>query len=445
MPLTTSESLILVRANRTSLLSTLRGAWSRSPGAWLDAANPYTPRGARKLSNDIDQNTIDFLGAREYLASAAFVHCGDGWAYLGRALEAMQRGDDEVAIHLAYYSSLRAALGLLAAEGIAVMNGDHFVVDSTGACLPVPPIRPRRKSRPPQKRGTHQMVWLALEHWARTPNAAAAVGDVVQAAGLSLNQWLGSLPFGTSAPLAADWMTTWGVDLRRLSGDRTLRNTSSYEPTRIAPELRPALDETLTFVTDLWEIMEPYPLNTFEALDWHLVHAALDASASSSGVSTATAWRGVASSHMASLGLVNPALATLLGSDPASSEPAILRHARASSNSGSSRGMESVSRAALLLRVATGAVTHLASDSGGTGSTSSFWWRTVIADRGIWSGSAPAPTAGDLWADIRDAIASARSFRDSGPPVVEQYLDREAATAWTLGGAERVLAWSLVA
>ena len=108
-------------ASSTAIEDTLRGMrlrfrrWDR----WLTARHPYTNVVAALDSNS---STIDGGKIAEYIAASIPLHVADGWTFLARAFESIRSGDRNTAVHLAYYAELRAAMSLLASEGVGVFN-----------------------------------------------------------------------------------------------------------------------------------------------------------------------------------------------------------------------------------------------------------------------------------------------------------------------------------
>lgn len=100
----------------------------------LDRAPPATPERKRNLA--------------QYIAASAVLHANDGWSYLGRAISCLMVGDAHRALHLAYYAELRAAISLLAGEGIGIFNQKHYVVNAAHSTLKLT-----------VSRGTHQVAW----------------------------------------------------------------------------------------------------------------------------------------------------------------------------------------------------------------------------------------------------------------------------------------------
>ena len=123
-------------ANRSGVqnaISQLSVHWKK--GSWIARSNRYRKEADKEVRTD-EKSGRGVAGAQlaQYVAASAIVHCYDGWSYLGRALEAEMAADPDAAIHLAYYAELRAAMALLASEGIGVFDAHHAVVSNIGTC-----------------------------------------------------------------------------------------------------------------------------------------------------------------------------------------------------------------------------------------------------------------------------------------------------------------------
>jgi hypothetical protein len=108
--------------------------------------------------NSLPQASIvDFA---ECVAASALVHCGDGWGYLGRAADAILKGDLHASVHLIYYSELRASMALLATQGIYIGSGRHFALDGAGGAALL------------SAEGTHAAAWKIFDVWRQSSGAA---------------------------------------------------------------------------------------------------------------------------------------------------------------------------------------------------------------------------------------------------------------------------------
>jgi hypothetical protein len=98
-------------------------------------------------------------------------------------------------------------------------------------------------------------------------------------------------------------------------------------------------------------------------------------------------------------------------------EPMPLREASNQSQVDDARcHLQILSRAALLLFVATGSVRRLFVNAAYTIDNLSFWWEAMGQARGLWTaGGSPADPL-DLWADILVAISDSGDWRLNNPP-----------------------------
>ena len=119
---------------------------------------------------------------------------------LGRAIDCHSRGDFDASRHLAYYAELRAALSLLAAEGVGIFDDRHFIINTPKDCLHIGAL-PRAGRR--SDLGTHYFAWAALEHWSDLRRSVELLGKIISASGFALVDWLDN--FGTGPGIPANW------------------------------------------------------------------------------------------------------------------------------------------------------------------------------------------------------------------------------------------------
>jgi hypothetical protein len=106
-----------------------------------------------------------------------------------------------------------------------------------------------------------------------------------------------------------------------------------------------------------------------------------------------------------------------------------------------------LSRATLLLRVASGSTADLLRDAGFTSSSIAFWWDSVGRSRGLWDGAMDAVDLLDLWADIRLILDDLDTFQTTHTRESQTFfrIGSELGDALArLGSCERVAIWSLV-
>ena len=205
---------------------------------WITATNRYRTQTISRLAHDSKNVTIAQQHLKDYIASSCPAHAVDGWSFLGRAIDCACRGDADSARHLAYYAELRAAMSLLASEGIGIFATRHFVVDDKGNCHPI------RKGYP-----THAFVWRCLNYWAGLGRAADLVDQIVRLRGISFSEWLeaGNLRTGRG-PVAQKWLRDWGLDLKQMAQDREARNEASYRPTQFRGSAALSADDVADFL-----------------------------------------------------------------------------------------------------------------------------------------------------------------------------------------------------
>jgi len=211
-------------ASRSAIANTFQSLYSDiTYKEWLHN-NDYSVDTTTKIEDHFRTNSINSIDLCKYIAASIPTHCMDGWGFLGRAIHCVVRGDTNTARHLAYYAELRAAMSLLASAGIGVLNNTHVVIDNNG----------HAHKFHFDRLGTHPFTWLALENWSSTQQAANLLGDIIKVNSVSLRDWLNEfMATGILAPLASDWLSSWGLDLNILNNDRDARNIVSYRPSHI--------------------------------------------------------------------------------------------------------------------------------------------------------------------------------------------------------------------
>lgn len=398
-----------------------------SDARWLQKRNRYRSNTIDAIRSDAGTPALSSPHIAAYIAASAPLHCVDGWSLLGKAVSSHTAGDAQSCTHLAYYAELRAAMALLATAGVGVFDTIHFVLDSSG-----------RATKLTGKPTTHTLAWEALAAWSDTSSAALTVSKAVRPYGIPLAEWLaGYPPISTWGAIAAAWLKSWGMDIANYAGDRFARNEASYRPSGLQYRRALPADDAVTFLREFWLACEPGG-SPFAPLDRALLRSALhtaysatsspdpledavDAVVGQAGLTgqTAAAWR---------LFLLDEPRHPLLDRAPRTSPP----HRE-------DAHLETLSRATLLLRIATGAARDFLSDAGiGIGDLE-FWWRTVGEDTGIWEGDPPSDFA-DLWADTAAALAEIEAVRPI--PTYADGIDI-ARQRTVLGQAERLMLWGM--
>lgn len=410
---------------------------------WLGKRNRYRDNTIDRIYKDTRPgNNPRHLQLSQYIAASAPLHCVDGWALLGRAIDCHARRDHDSARHFAYYAELRAAVSLLASEGIAIFNTNHFAVQDPRQCL-------RFGGR------THEVTWQALEYWADLKRASDLLSSSILANGIALEDWLEHFPpHGSLRAIGAKWLKTWGLDLRLFSGDQTIRNEASYRPTKLTKRPSLDVDDSADFICEFWSLCEPAVHAPFNILDRHLLRLALEETFwGTRGTSAAADALQFRTDVEAMLSHVMPGstaqhgwldfLTRVVESD----DPLIVLEARRNDEIDTPRQhLQMISRAALLLRVATAASSQLLQETDVSSADVQFWWSTLGEERGLWlKGKWPADFT-DLWADAESAVKNIVDWKAKTAEPDRSLVHWRQSCAHdisVLGGCERIALWGL--
>jgi hypothetical protein len=410
---------------------------------WLGRTNRYREHLVDRLKRDTEPGgTLRGADLAQYIAASTALHCADGWAYLGRAVDALAHGDSATTRHLAYYAELRGAMSLLATEGIGVFDRKHFVVESKGGC-----------SLLPQPLGTHQIAWLALEHWASLRRSSALLAEIVRPGGIELSDWLDAFGVGSSLhPLGSRWLKSWGLDLRDLSDDREARNEASYRPTQLCSSAALSAVASAAAVRQVWEMCEP-STSRFEALDRYLLRRSLDElfyALTGEAASDRPLQFGKRVAVMLRRLEVTDSFRRqwwfFLTRRVDPDDPRLVIDAAKTSSVGAPRHhVEVMARATLLLRVATGASARLLAGAGIGADDLAFWWEPLGWERGLWEPAAPPEQLSDLWADARAALEDMGDWEanTSSDTSHAMWRQSQADAIAVLSECERIAFWGL--
>jgi hypothetical protein len=370
---------------------------------------------------------------------------------LGRSVDAFTRGDAGAARHLGYYAELRAAMSLLAAEGIGIFSNKHFVVEDIRTCALLP------RSANNQYQRTHSIAWLALEYWSTQRASGEVVSNIIGAHNASLREWMVAFGAGLNIPtIASSWLRQWGLDLKKLSMDRDARNDSSYRPSvQGYPQSISAvgISENLR---SLWKMFTPDGNTRYLSVDRYLIRLSLQrAFKSITGNSPELApqqFQARIKRMLASLGIHgaigNSWLEFLLNrTEPL--DPVFLTNASGSADPRDSfQHLHVLARAGLLLRIATGACAIRLSNAGVEKDALSFWWRPIGNDRGLWATNGEPEQLVDLWADAMDALSFLEQWEDDANTgrndgSLADLLRAQSNALTTLAQCERIGFWGL--
>lgn len=445
--LTPQQQSILQKASRNVVVTALEQMVSEfSRSDWLKLKNRYRQKTLARLKHDWSGNappktTFRHSHLAEYVAASTLLHCLDGWGFLGRAIDGHIHGDSIAARHMAYYAELRAAMSILASEGIGVFNNDNFIVAQTGKCI-----------RIPGKVGTHVITWLALEHWSTTQSASAMLANVIRPNGIPLSQWTNAV--GNSAswrPVGELWLKSWGLDLLGFPEDRDARNEASYRPSEINSVDHLTTLEASDFLRQFWMIYEPSAPTRFDVLDRHLLRLGLENSypvLTGRQRSRALIPKSVIKRMLGVMNIPGEhEWERFLRRDTDPQDPMILTEAAGTLSISSPRHhLQVISRAALLLRVATGMCLSLLQSANIVLADLSFWWRPLAETRGLWTPGEEPDLVTDLWEDIEAIIVDMASWETSQVgtvPSYRQWRNDQPRTVTSMSDCELIAFWGL--
>lgn len=442
-PVSNSSQRILNRASKRAVFDIFQRNNNFRNGQWLDATNSYLEDTITKIEHDVSGNSINSTDLGAYLSISAPLHCVDGWTYLSRSINSLIHGDIHTARHLAYYAELRAAISILAAEGIGILNHQHFIIDRSERCVILP-----------DKRGTHSVVWPVLDYWSQQSSAADLIGSVVKPYGVSLVDWHREFESATTFPaIAAKWLNGWGLDLHQLNNDHHTRNAVSYRPFRISHQLPASPSDVSKFVKSFWSNFLPSGSSKFDELDRFLLnkslHIAHSALADNANLVSGRNYEERVKSTVSNLFLSKPqeiidTYINFLSEDKSSP---ILQFASLQDDlSHPQQVFQMLSRASLLLRLATGASADLILSSGHSWLDFEFWWKALGNDMGLWELGREIDVPDDLWEDVFNSYTEIDEWETHtpNPSIFNLHMtNTNAKELWILSGTERIALWGL--
>ncbi|MDH0863506.1 hypothetical protein [Mitsuaria sp. GD03876] len=177
------------------------------------------------------------------LAAESLVHAVEGWRFLAAAISSLISHGQKQSIHFAYYAELRAAVSILAGNGLRVKYPTSSYVEQGGS-----------EQAPTWKReGTHKLVWRLWKDWTAGTDADSLFLD-----GLKVHPAIPLRLFKDAIAhvSAASNLAAWGRDLQ-LEHEHNARNAASYEAIDAWTNLSPMVDADFSFPQELWALAEP--------------------------------------------------------------------------------------------------------------------------------------------------------------------------------------------
>ena len=417
MSLTNHTKIQLSCASRSAIVTAMRSLPIQSQDApgWLAPGQRYEASDISSvLRKDTDEGTIDSPALVQRIAASIPSHVLDGWSLFGRAVHCLIRGDTRAAVHLGYYAELRAVLAIVASEGIGIFNKEHFVVDEQGNAM-----RLCSDVGKPTASATHSMIWPVYSWWIAQPTAHDLLMRVIRPSSKAMRDWFNQ-PEDEQiylAPSAQKWLADWGLDLRRMNTDQGARNASSYGPSALHGWETIEQTDALRTVIELWRTFEPADSSRFEEIDRLLLRRVLTVAF----IGQTTRKAGSKNWHLDFGNFVDSFLGNradysfvpadrekwkeflVTTGEKESATP--LGHASNSSRVNAEFfPVELLSRAGLLLRLASGSCADHLAEVGVTWDSLMFWLNEIGIRRGIWNQTSYPESATDLWADIAEVL-----------------------------------------
>ena len=334
-------------------------------------------------------------------------------------------------------------MSLLASFGIGIFDRQHFVVAQANST-----------TRLQTRQGTHVMAWLALEEWAKLTTSGDAFAQLVRPEGHSLEQWFHVQGGGrVLAPQARDWFMQWGMDLRLATKDRDARNQSSYRPdgVPITWEADPAI--CLEFVRDMWRLLEPSQGSAFEQMDRYILRLSVESFYRGSSGRSITAsdpqFEVLVKRMLSGMNLTvagEQRIRNFLCRESAPTDPSLFYYSTIQPGNPDSDAFAVVSRAVLLLRLATGSAHGVLESIGIDSEDLAFWWKKIGESRGLWSPETPPSELHDLWADVEDSLSMISEVEEENEEFLESFNSIATSLApqlSILSSHERVGIWGL--
>lgn len=366
----------------------------------------------------------------EYIAYSVPLHVADGWVFLARAFDAIKAGDHENAVHMSYYAELRAAMSLLASEGVGVFNDRHVA------------IGPNYSTADWTGSGTHEATWELMEAWGNDPHRSSTILEAIRVEQKTINEWFdeANILQSVSHLVAGEWLKAWSIDLSFFRQDRNLRNRVSYSPTKIIHNVTAAPDFKAQVIDPLlrtWGPLQPSPDPGGAVIDQDLLAFALSRARDRDNLSQSQ-WDQFVDQY---LEFASPSLSDYL-KRPLESPYSIFTWAQDASIPPKVDAV--LARATLLLRLANAVCAQQLDHANVRKDDLRFWWDRLGQECGYWTEGQEPDTFKDLWQDVADAVEDVDSFVGIvDPPITMSNINRGVGPEVALTQHSRALFWLL--
>jgi hypothetical protein len=242
------------------------------------------------------------------------------------------------------------------------------------------------------------------------------------------------------------------MDLKVLSSDRDARNTSSYRPGGLPRQASIEAESVLSFVRETWSALEPSSLSSFEGIDRHILRLALESIfKGTKGKSPSDDPAGF--SALVAVVLKDQDLPAhlrdgwtgFLERQTTPDDLPLFKHSKEDPTS-SSGHFAVISRATLMLRIASGAAAETVQAAGFTSSDTAFWSCGLGKGRGLSDALDPNGAATELWADIEEHLREIGDFQQKYTAADQTFFlagTQIGQSLFGVGSCERVAIWSL--
>lgn len=352
---------------------------------WLGGNNVYRIGCVEKIKDD-EKNNIPYNQRHlsQYIASSIPLHCMDGWSYLGKSIYSALMGDSHTSRHLAYYAQLRAVMSLFSSQGIGIFNKTHFYINNVNSIHRINHQNTNVFIRP-----THDAVNEIFDNWINNDMSVSMLGKIIKPEGIKLSDWFDYLfvgdPFGF---IGQNFIKYLGYDLDNFKLDREARNEASYRPTQINVSKATSIDTTLSLITEIWEDLCPVVFGN--RLDLHLLKYSIHKYSSSTGRGEYLTEKKIIRT-LEGIGIDDARVGILKDylKRANNSKCLIIEQAnkRTECYKDENYHLKMISRAVILLHLASASTGLLMKETSTQKSDIEFWWKDFGVNRGLWDSS----------------------------------------------------------
>nr|WKN34381.1 hypothetical protein K4G66_18555 [Tunicatimonas sp. TK19036] len=425
--MTKQLGIFVKRATREPVVDTLKIIKRRYlPNNKIIAiSNPLYKDAISAISNHKNDDRAFTLKNHEvgtYLAASSLSHLLDGWGYLANATNSYLNGNAGVAIHLAYYAELRAIMAFLSSEGIGVFSNDHLGVSENGSFEVFSKykrtewVKGQGNIVKNNKVGTHVFAWEALSKWCRSEvKPTFDILRIFKVKGFNFSELIqGFHPSATeliSSNITKNWLKDWAFDVKKYKNDRDLRNNVSYRPQTLSDfDRHPDLKKSIEDVYSLFQVLSPLQSNPFNYLDTLLLKALFEELYQIPIIEQSGRFSDLVENSFTNLGAaLDIQTRNILLSGVSNVDQHIIFE---ESNKFETQPLPIISRAALLLRMATGSTSLLLSDASILKEELDFIWSSYGIKNGFWETASPVSDFHRLWSDIENEYTEISSNFD---------------------------------